>query len=218
MHGMSVLRCQVVYNPADEPRHQIMNTWHIVDQVASDPITAATDFKSDLNIFYQACDLYFSSEMNGKVPLFSAWDLSDPKPRQPVYSTFMSALAVTGTSVGPREVACCVSYRGAYISGENPQSRRGRVYLGPLRADVIDSNTGLIAAATVTAFSNAADALLASAAGSTDYVWVVYSRKLDVSGNGDIGSYTTVTSGWVDNNPDIQRRRQSPTRAKTTFS
>lgn len=217
MRSMTVLRCQFVLNPSDESRHQVMNTFHITDKVTSTPVDAAIEFAADLNIFYQSADTWLSTEFAGKTPLFSAWDLSDPKPRQPVWQATQSVLNPSGTNVGPRELACCISYRGAYVSGENPQSRRGRFYFGPLIAGAMNTTSGLIDGAVVTGLATAADALLAAAAGADNYVWVVYSRKLDPTGVGAPGSYTTVTSGWVDNNVDIQRRRQSPTRVKTTF-
>lgn len=203
---MTVIRCQVVLNPNDDPEDHIVNTWHISPEALVSSEDAAEDFFGDVNAFYQGMDTNMSTYLNGKVPLFSAYDLAEDKPRQPVFQSGMDALASSSSQHGAREVAICLSYKSTYISGQNPQRRRGRIYLGPLRQDSIDGSTGLFASALVSNLVTAAQTLLAAMEASTEYKWIVYSPTTDTAGDGSAG-IAVVTEGWVDNAPDIQRRR-----------
>lgn len=213
---MAAIRCQVILNPDAESRHQWTNTWWIVPFLTTAPDVAAGAFKVDLDAFYQTLDTNMSTLLSGKVPRFRAWDMSDPKPRQPIVEQNLTALVTSGTNVAPREVALVLSFRSGYVSGQNPQRRRGRIYFGPLRADSLNTSTGLVESSHVTALKNAGAALLAASVASTDYTWCTYSRVDDVNEDGSAGAHPVI-AGWVDNDPDIQRRRGINSGAKTTF-
>jgi len=106
----------------------------------------------------------------------------------------------------PEETCICFSQKAAYVSGINPQSQRGRVYIGPLASGALAGATAgqsnwtnpaefktslmnlLIAAATDLAGHNAAA-----------HTWVIFSPTLSQSFDVD---YV-----FVDNAPDTQRRR-----------
>lgn len=204
------LRVQITLNPTADSEDQIVNTWWAIVDVSSTPLAAATAFVADLNTFYQAVDLWFSSAFNGQVPRVKVFDMDEPEPRQPIYETNLTALSVTGTSVGVRELACCLSFRATYASGSSPARRRGRIYLGPLRADAVNDTTGKISSSVTSAINTAADALLTASLADADYRWAVFSRADNTA--------RIVVAGWVDNEFDIQRRRGTAATSRLEFS
>jgi len=214
-----VVRCQVTLNPAAETRSQYVNTWHIVTVGATTPLAAATAYHTALNGFYQAVDVHLSGLVLGAVPLVRYFDLSDPKPRQPIYESTLSALSNSGSTSAP-ELACCISYKGTYLSGVSPKRKRGRIYLGPLKGACIDTGTGKLDSTMVTAFATAADTMITTSTSSSEWRWVVYSPTSDPTGEGnDADCWDAAVSGWVDDEVDIQRRRSlKSVGSKTLFA
>lgn len=214
-----VVRVQVTLNPSADPRGQFVNTWHIVTVGATTTSAASDAFTQDLNAFYQTVDGQMSGDISGAVPFARCFDLSDPKPRQPVWETAFTALVCAGTTM-PHEVACCLSYRGVYTSGVSPKRRRGRIYLGPLADGAVNSSTGKLHSTLVGLVAGAGDDLLQLSLASTEYHWCVYSPASDPDGTGnDTACFHSVIAGWVDDEPDIQRRRSAGSvGVKTPFS
>jgi hypothetical protein len=116
-----------------------------------------------------------------------------------------------GSAIGtgsnfPSEMAVCITYHTAYLTDPEfgpghtrPRARdRGRIYLGPLRDTIkllaVDSEPRLDPD-WAQAFAAAAARLVADA----DTQWVQWSRSNTIT--------NTVSSGWVDNAFDVQRRR-----------
>lgn len=210
-----VLRCSITLNPAATGRDRIMNTWHIATRDGATPIQAADAFYTDINAFYQAIDSYLGADLSTAQPEMQVFNLIEVKPRQPIKVYNLTALTTAATRAA-REVACCMSYRGVYESGVSPKRRRGRIFLGPLASTALDTSTGGLAGALVTAVQGAGDVLQAAAAGDAQYGWVVYSPTTDVVGTGETGFYEVI-SGWVDYNPDTQRRRSMTSAGRVTF-
>lgn len=119
--------------------------------------------------------------------------------------------APTNTTNLPLEVAVCASFRGTYDVPVNPQSVRGRAYLGPFNNTAIaygDADTWpSVATGLITAVGNWMDDIVA--VGGTAR-WVVYSRKLEVP--------WLVVAGWIDNDFDTQRRRGVDATARTAWA
>jgi len=219
-----VVRAQVIMNPASTPKEQIMNTWHCVTVGATTPLAAVTAFATALDTFYQGIQGNFSADLEGAQPLARCFDLNDPMPRQPILEDEFSSLD-TGSQYGVREIACCLSYKGTYLSGVSPKRKRGRIYIGPLSIALINTSTGMFTSAFRLALVSAADTLLAASDGSSLFRWVVYSPTSDPnSGNPaggagtDADCWDAVTEGWVDEDPDIQRRRSRPGGTRSTFT
>jgi hypothetical protein len=160
---------------------------------------------------------YLSKEMRAVGRTIKVYDMTQAKPRAPIFEFVDTAAPFTliaGDSL-PGEVAVCLSYEGVKLSGVPQGRRRGRIYLGPLAVSAIDDTdaTGkarpqqdLLTIATL-----AADALhiAMSAAG---FEWQVYSPTIDAAGVGDLAAFTVIDHWWMDNAFDIQRRRgASPT-------
>lgn len=212
-----VIRTQITLNPAADADAHIMNTWHCVTVGATTALAAATSFGAALVTFYGAIDAYLAAELNGSQTLVRHFDLSHPKPRQPILEGTTGALA-TGSGNLPRELCCVLSYKGTYLSGVSPKRKRGRIYLGPLYASAVGSDGGF-SATVVNGIVAAADTLLGVSDGSSEFRWVVYSPTSDPSGEGsDAACWDAVTEGWVDYNVDIQRRRGLPGGVRTLYS
>lgn len=124
------------------------------------------------------------------------YDLREQEPRTVVPIT----VPVTGnvaTSGLPNEVAVCLSYYGS----RNIPRHRGRIYLGPLNANAMQTHEagGDMGPHAGLVWGLRAAAGRLRAAASPALPWSVYSRvnnQLD-----------PITAGWVDNSFDTQRRR-----------
>lgn len=204
-----VLRCEVTLNPDASTRERIMNVWHIGATVGTDPVDAADSFRDDIDAFYQAIDGSFAAELDGKIPALRVFDLSHDKPRQPIHEEGLQVLD-TGADSAARELCVVLSYRATYISGVSPKRRRGRIYVGPWAAGLVNTTTGLIASSVVAGVRLAGEDLLAASDASADYTWIVYSPTTDTAGTGEPTTGFPVVAGWVDNEVDVQRRRGRP--------
>lgn len=213
---MSAIRCQVTLNPSNPADDRYMNTWWISNDVAATAAAASAAFRDDIDAFYQAIDTHMSVLVNGAVPRLRCFDLQEPEPRQPVYENNLTALATTGTTTCPPELALVMSFKGTYVSGENAARKRGRIYLGPWNGAATSTADGRPTSTVISAIVTAAGALLTAATADTAYDWVVYSRATDESGLGGSG-ISVVTGGWVDNDWDIQRRRGYLSASRTTY-
>jgi hypothetical protein len=109
----------------------------------------------------------------------------------------------------PPEVAICLSYQAAKISGVPQARRRGRVFIGPLNTSAMGTD-GRPATAFINALVGAADALK-DPAGAPDWDWSTWSSF-------DPTVSTVIDNGWVDNEFDTQRRRGRKYTTRTTFT
>lgn len=190
------------------PEDSATNTWHFQAPLTN-PTSEMGFMTTALTNFYQAIDQYLSPKV-GSTATIRYYNLSDPKPRVPLGESTIPLTVSSGTAL-PSELAVCLSYQAAKISGTNQARRRGRIYIGPL---------GTIAAGTtsasdrplssfVSAIASAATALeVAAFANGTP--WHVYSPTS--------GTSAPVTDGWVDNAFDVQRRRGLRVSSKTLWS
>lgn len=197
---------------------QYVNTWHF--DTFDGGVDRETDFANlvtDLTAFYQAIDGYLSIGLQPSIE-FVGYDLGDSEPRAP-FADDTAALTLSASSGIPSEVAICLSYQGQRVSGQSQAQRRGRLYIGPLGANVLGTSIDgqhRPAAAFVTALAGAGTALLASTYAGT--WWRVFSPTRAAQGGGLSLAMTPVTDGWVDDAWDIQRRRGAQPTTRTTFS
>lgn len=182
-----------------------MNTFHFTCTAIDEGTRNA--IQASLVDFYEAFDTYKSSRQDWANARLRWFDLSDPEPREPVEDELFGLTSGTATPVA-REIAVCCSFAGDFVSGFPASRRRGRVYLGPIGGTCWDS-VGLLAPSLVTAVVTGANLLLSDSNAASDWAWVVYSP----TGN----TAYPVTSGWVDNAPDIQRRRGTAATTRTAF-
>lgn len=173
-----------------------------------------------LTTFYQAIDAYLSSN-NSSTATVKYYDLTDPEPRAPIDQADIALTNGTGASY-PAEVAICLSFQGAMVSGEAQSRRRGRLYLGPLDGDA-SSGDGIderVNSSVRTALCNAMETLATLGVDSVE--WSVFSPTNAGPAPWDesalSSAFTIVTNGWVDNAFDVQRRRGAAASARTLWS
>lgn len=193
-----------------------VNTFHVT--------TLAEPIGTDLAAIRDAIiDFYKPAENSGLQSFMGKWangigrtvkiyDLADLKPRAPIHefiSTTPPFSTASTTKNMPAEVAVCLSYEGDKISGTPQARRRGRIYIGPLSDSVMNESTASTPSRPMVAFL---DLLLVQAAVlkldlfAAGAVWCVYSPTEDSAGDGSQGM-TPITSIWVDDAYDTQRRR-----------
>jgi hypothetical protein len=212
---MAVLRCQLTLNPAHDPEHWYVNTYHFQADGAVSRDTATAAFQGALQTFMSAIDGNLANLISGQSPLAKFYDLTEPRPRIP-YIEWPFTPLTTGSNSLPPELCTCMSYAGTYTSGLNPQRSRGRIYLGPLSLTTANGSDGRMTSAAQGVFNAAAQVFLDASQASTDWTWLVYSRANDNLQAGLSGQ--PVVRGWFDSDFDIQRRRSLPPGTRSTFT
>jgi hypothetical protein len=209
---MTILRAVVrlqqdTLNPLDTS----VNVLHFF--TLGDPATIAAEIADDIETAYEAFEGRFANAVAADFGTsVTFYDLSDPEPRAPVYQDlFPGTFTPAGGQMLPNEVAMCLSFQAARVSGQPQARRRGRIFLGPLGQVCLDStDTGRPSIATIVAAVNVGTSLLSQSVASLNYDWVVFSRA-------DNEGYPVV-DGWVDNAWDTQRRRGLAPTTRTIFT
>lgn len=173
-----------------------VNTFHF-----SIPTPDITIYQAIASVIDEAWDTASSIfNENADFPNYrhKVYNLDDDEPRAPVYDELQTGIgtAPTGSQLPP-ELAVCLSFQGAAISGQPQARRRGRVYIGPLNSGAVEGGQ-VTPSYQLLVRDIGADILDASDA-AADWNWVVFSPTNNTSVN--------VTNVWVDNAFDIQRRR-----------
>lgn len=194
----------------------ITNTWYflstgedLVDAIEGNILSDA------VHAFHHTLRSWMSSVLVA-TPTTQVYDMQDSEPRAPVYEETYSGSSTASDGL-PSELAVCVSFQAEVVSGANMRRRRGRVYLGPLSPACFSTSESAgdyrVAAAFVTAIDSAYTTLLSTLA-SNSWVHVIYSPTTHEEST-LLGSVHQVTTAWVDNAADIQRRRGSKATVKT---
>lgn len=202
------------------PEDTVVNTWHFRSDEIGTPAQDHGAINAALVAFYSAIDQYMS-KFNSGVMTVRTYDLKDPQPRVPT-GTSQQSLTFDVAGGVPCEVAVCLSYHAALVSGTNPARRRGRVYIGPLSSNGIaeaGSHTDMeISGPLLGALTTAGSALLGGhAAGAGEVTWVTYSPT-DAATTGVEAAANEVVGGWVDWALDTQRRRGRAPRGRNLWS
>lgn len=167
-----------------------INTWHF--GVESSPPAAATldAINTALFTFYGVIKGYFASNhLTGKYTA-KYYNMADPMPRHPIQTTtnILTALNTSGGTIP--EVSVCLSYYAVPVSGTKPSSRRGRLYMPSMAANVFDTQ-GFVGTAAIVAMQNAARGMLTASDSAPDWSWSQYSPTRSV--------LAPIVAGWVDN-------------------
>jgi len=195
---MSLLRFQadvVLHMHSLPPEDYVVNTWAFSGHnPARDSTLDIEAIRSRLTAFYQNIDDHLASEVDCGSSRIVIYDRDATPPRAPLSDAlFDGTVTESSTAGGPHEVALCLSFREAIVSGRNRARGRGRVYLGPWKKSDLDMRPGTLCG-VVTA---AAAALLTAT--DSNLSWDVYSRADDES--------KAIVAGWCDNEWDTQRSR-----------
>lgn len=145
------------------------------------------------------------------------YDLGDPVSLpmgSPVLTSTMSLDPTGGGRAMVGEAAATLSFHADLtdipqeVGNTRPAARRrGRVFIGPLQDGAVTNvNEPLLSAACIAALHDSGEALRDSG-GNTD--WAVWSRVE--------GLLRPVVGGFVDNAPDVQRRRGAGATSRSSF-
>lgn len=213
---MPILRCQARFQAyTNVPEDVYTNTLHFVADPPYDMEAAAAWLAPKVNSFYQAV-------YNGSLasPVFAPsghtqvwYDLSQPKPRVPIFTDALSNPSQGSANGLPEEVSICLSFQGPTESGVNQARRRGRIYLGPFASPAIALGTDTVFSSVPSSVRNQIATAAKTHLFNTEDIglhWVVYSPTAQTT--------TNVTNGWIDASLDTQRRRGSRIQARTTWT
>jgi hypothetical protein len=202
---MTVLRSQfIIPYFTNLPEDVITNTMHWETDDLETPEANAAVIATRLNQFYTSVFTgRAANHVTWNLCRLKVWDLADPEPRVPVYDAVSNVSVTASTSQMPTEVAVVLSFHAAPISGVNNARLRNRIYLGGFNTTIITagstSSFPTIAAGTLTAVANAADTMVGL--NDTGLQWVTASQATGLT------ITSQIQGGWVDNEPDTQRRR-----------
>lgn len=206
---MPIFRWMVVLpDQLGDPKNTRVNTFHF-----SIPDPDLTDYQAIAGVLdecYDAASALFNENVDFALTQHKVYNLDDDVPRAPVYEELQTGMGTDPVGSGlPPEVALCLSFQGAKVSGQPQARRRGRVYLGPLAASI--NTSGVPSNASCLLVTGFGDALLAASdAAAGAWRWVVYSPTN--------GTAVNVVDGWCDNAFDIQRRRGFSSTTRFLFS
>lgn len=156
-----------------------------------------------------ALGAYIAETIN-RTALLQVYQIEDTPPRAPVAERTITLPQPIGSStIMPAEVALACSFQGTRVSGQPQSRRRGRIFLGPLRAP--GSNGSAIPPAVMIGdVAGQFNEMKAASDASLDYQWRIWSPT--------DGASVLVDNGWVDNAWDTQRRRGPRATSRTVWS
>lgn len=207
---VAVARVQfVLHRLSGLTEDDVTNTWHFKDSGQGAVTTGdAEDLIDALEAFYEDANSWWGEQLNGEWTA-KCYDLNDSTPRTPVFEKTGTITAPTNNGL-PSELALCLSFQAAPASGSPIERRRGRVFLGPLNTSSLQTtaNDGEVrpTSSVLAAFDTYYSSLRTAVAGIAGYDHCTYSPTQDASGSLD-GSTHIVTSVWMDDSYDVQRRR-----------
>lgn len=175
-----------------------VNVWHF--SVTSDPPASADllSINTAMSAFYTAIAGRTSSHTLATTAVAKFYNLADPKPRFPIVQYNNVYTGPSDVTALPPEISTCISFAASPVSGVPMARRRGRVFLPPFKYTDYDTD-GYITSAAVIATKAAITGLLTASTAAANWEWCIYSTVND--------TLAPVIGGWIDNAPDIQRRR-----------
>lgn len=216
--------CQVVFeNVSGLPRDRVTNTFHFRRPEGTSFATWCTNMQSSVINTYNATQspvtVWLASFINDQISRSTNasklqwYDLSLDPPHVPTVQTFTLSAAGNAQSM-PNEVSLCGSFKGDVVPGVSTARQRGRVYIGPLTIAAMNGTESGGDQRPTTGNTGIIDSI----ARSLKYLAV---QARSFSGDLCVFSPTAnalypVTSIWVDDAFDTQRRRGA--RALSRFS
>lgn len=191
--------------------------------------TEIADIKTALTAFYNTATTsgptlasFLSQSINQntdacQMEFYNLDGHQDGTPHGSPISTTTWTITTTGTASLPSEIAAALTFHSNYGSdvefagdGSRPRARdRGRVYIGPLSTTAVGTDGTTHEVYLVSGFITALCQTAARLRDDAATVWSQWSRAA--------AEVNPVTAGWVDDAPDIQRRRGTKARARTTW-
>lgn len=211
---MAIYRVQVaIPRTTNLPEDIAVNTFHFRrGTTAEEPFL--DEVQDRLAQFYE--DLVAGGVMSNQLVFnqsrIKAYDLADAEPRVPVRDELLNPGATASTEDPlPSECAIVISWQGERLSGVPAGRSRGRTYVGPLsRSTQKLGDRDRIDDTKLTTVATAAGVLVNAWSPDAEEGLVVYSHT------GAIASQ--VSTGWVDNAYDTQRRRGKAATSRLVFN
>ncbi len=135
------------------------------------------------------------------------YDMAEPTPREIQGEFTHTATTATPDAVGPREVACCLSFHG----DRNLPRSRGRIYIGPWWAAQCQERPGSGVIADLQVLRQGLADI-----GGADVNWCVFSPTR--TGASSTPVFEQVQGGWVDNEWDTVRSRGLRASARNPYT
>lgn len=214
--GMPTYRAQVIIPHGNGiPADAMTNTLHFIDFVPQPLADLADDVTPIIEDLYEA--IYVGSGVSAS---YYAWtntrvkwyDLAQPTPRVPYELPMPINVSPTATTI-PAEVAAVASFQANREPGVPQARRRGRIYLGGLNSVwMVASSAGAAPRLDPGMLTRCATAFEAfrDAVALTSARWAVWSPTDQAA--------SLVTNGWMENDPDTQRRRGAKASIRTSWS
>jgi len=188
---------------------------------SADLLNSCTSIVTDMRNFL---DNLMPSVLFNDSPLLTylVFDMLDPEPRTPIFVDSLDTASLNGFQPLPEECSAVVSYQAEPVSGQSQRQRRGRMYMPTFSVDSLDFTQSTIwDAATVGVLVDMMTAIK-GAAEFYDCALTVFSRVAAAAAGGSTldqaqAGASYIINGWVDNEPDTQRRRGRPGGSKTVW-
>lgn len=193
------------------PADAIVNTWHFESDDAFG--TSAPGLADRISTFYQSLGLWFGAQLSGNADI-KMYDFDDPKPRVPVHVDDFTF--TPSTAAFPAECCVCLSMEAEQQSGTLKARRRGRVYLGPINGGPMSQASSDVRIPEASRQELVDKANTMAVGGSGAFRLAIYSPTTQQSGGTVDESWHDVTTLWVDDAIDIQRRRGQASTQRTT--
>jgi len=189
------------------------NTFHF-DIVVADPTPQLAAITAALTTFYDQVHAAPGGWANYIVwtsAHVNYYFMDSPLPRIPITHQLDMTTVSAASSLIPAEACVAMSFHGSALAGEVPARRRGRVYLGGFA--LLMTSSSLVTpprldSTIVNNIQNAGEVLMNSLNGP-EVIWCVWSQV-----NSEL---VPVEGGWVDNEPDTQRRRGIKATVRNTW-
>jgi len=181
------------------------NTWHFF----ADSDSVLTTVFTALKAFYTASSDRMSNLVRPSDWMIKAYNDADAIPRAPVLQEEWDTGLTFSVGPLPTEVALCLSFQGAPVSGIPQARRRGRIFFPFLNTSQLGTD-GRPASACISDLTTNADTLMTAGATAGTWHWITNTSF-------DPGP-VSVVNGWVDNEWDTQRRRGRKATSRTTWS
>jgi len=210
---MSLIRAQIrMQYFTGLPEDVISNTLYFVTPTPW--VTAdLTEITGRIGAFIAPFDQQLSVQLKRSPGVsINYYDMADAEPRQPLEPGwgFPLPAAVDSGSL-PLECAVVLSFHSAFIAGVPNARRRGRIYLGPWGQNALGSGNA-------TQFPSVAASVRTNILAGAPKLGLQISRPLQwVQYSPTTGEAHPVQGGWVDDEFDTQRRRQSKATSRTLF-
>lgn len=221
---VSLIRCVISYpRTTGLSADTQTNTIYVGSDTEADPDDVISIADGEINQFVDAIDQLLPSSMflNHVDKIY--FDMLDDEPRVPRVITTHTTSLNNDPSL-PLETSMVVSFEGERISGVNQQRRRGRIYLPTMVNTITQDTTDYVrwAGLQTAAVAGAAETMKADLL-SASCSWAVWSRTIASATAGSTlvkarAATTYIIGGFVDNEPDTQRRRGGPQGTKTNWS